>query len=63
MLNSRSNTSGTELSTVESARQLLEGITGTADEVQDGTGGDILASDILKLLQSGGDTVLVGAEA
>ena len=58
---SRSNTSGTELSILERRGELRDGITGTGEEVQEERGGDILVGRVLDLLEGRGQTVLVGA--
>ena len=57
----RGNTSGTELSVAETAGQLGDGVTGTAEEVDEEGGSDISACRVLNLLEGGGEAVLVGA--
>ena len=45
----RSDTSGTELSRLESVRELADGISGTGQDVEEEVGSDILTSDVLDL--------------
>lgn len=58
---SRSNTSGTELSIRERRGELRDGISGTGEEVQEERGRDILVGRVLDLLEGRGETVLVSA--
>jgi len=58
----RGNTSGTELSVVEAAGQLGDGVTGTGEEVEEEGRGDIGTGRVLDLLKGGGEAVLVGAK-
>jgi len=57
----RGNTSGTELSVVETAGQLGDGVAGTGEEVEEEGGGDISAGRVLDLLEGGSEAVLIGA--
>lgn len=60
-MNLRGNTSGAELASLESVRELADRVSRSGEDVQEERRGDVVTSNVLNLLKGGGEAVLVGA--